>query len=83
MHAERIVRIVAGTFVLTSLALGVEGSPVFVARGFLWLTAFVGANLLQSGFTRFCPLDLILVRLGLPSACAVPVRAAGDRPRAA
>lgn len=77
MNAERVVRIVAGSFVLLSLSLGVEGSPLFVARGFLWLTAFVGANLLQSGFTRFCPLDTILVRLGLPSACAVapaPVR---------
>jgi hypothetical protein len=85
MHAEQVVRIVAGSFVLLSLALGVEGSPLFVASGFLWMTAFVGANLLQSGFTRFCPLDSILVRLGLPSACAVaPVRARGaGRSRAA
>jgi len=81
MHAERVVRIVAGSFVLLSLALGVEGSPLFVARGFLWVTAFVGANLLQSGFTRFCPLDTILVKLGLPSACAIApatAKVAGD-----
>ena len=83
MTTERIVRIVAGTFVLASLGLGVPGSPVFVNQNFLWFTAFVGANLLQSGITRFCPLDMILVRLGLPSACALPVRAPAARDRAA
>jgi hypothetical protein len=76
---ERIVRIVAGTFVLVSVALGAPASPLFVARGFLWLTAFVGANLLQSAFTGFCPLEVILRKAGVPS-CAeralatVPVR---------
>ncbi len=67
MTTERIVRIVAGTFVLASLALGVESSPVFVSRGFLWFTAFVGANLLQSGFTRFCPLEIVLRKAGVKS----------------
>ncbi|HET9594443.1 MAG TPA: DUF2892 domain-containing protein [Anaeromyxobacteraceae bacterium] len=65
MSTERIVRIVAGTFVLVSLALGVEGSPVFVNAKFLWFTAFVGANLLQSGLTRFCPLEIVLRRAGV------------------
>ncbi len=60
MRIERIVRSVAGSFVLVSLALGVERSPVFVSGHFLWFTAFVGANLLQSGFTGFCPLVNIL-----------------------
>lgn len=59
---ERVVRIVAGTMVLVSLALGAPGSPLFQSAYWLWLTAFVGANLLQSGFTRFCPLDTILKR---------------------
>jgi hypothetical protein len=68
MTTERIVRIVAGSFVLGSLALGVEASPLFVSSSFLWFTAFVGANLLQSGFTRFCPLELILKRAGVRSA---------------
>jgi hypothetical protein len=68
MTTERIVRIVAGTFVLLSLALGVPGSPLFVSGSFLWFTAFVGANLLQSGFTRFCPLELILKKVGVPGA---------------
>ena len=68
MTTERIVRIVAGTFVLLSLGLGVPGSPIFVNQNFLWFTAFVGANLLQSGFSCFCPLELILRKLGVKSA---------------
>jgi hypothetical protein len=70
MSVERLIRIFAGLFVLVSLALGVEGSPLFVSANFLWFTAFVGANLLQSGFTRFCPLESILRRLGAKSARA-------------
>lgn len=70
MSVERLIRIFAGSFVLASLALGVEASPVFVSQNFLWLTAFVGANLLQSGFTRICPLETILRRLGAGSARA-------------
>ena len=68
MTVERLIRIFAGTFVLVSLALGVEASPLFVSQNFLWLTAFVGANLLQSGVTRLCPLESILRRLGVRSA---------------
>jgi hypothetical protein len=70
MTTERLIRIFAGAFVLASLLLGVEASPVFVSKQFLWFTAFVGANLFQSGFTRFCPLELILRRLGAKSAAA-------------
>ncbi len=79
MTTERIVRIVAGTFVLTAVALGAPQSPLFVSSSFLWLAAFVGANLLQSGFTRFCPLEIILRRAGVPDAS----RAARDRGLAA
>ena len=43
-------------------------SPLFVSRWFLWLAAFVGANLLQFGFTNFCPLALILKKLGVPES---------------
>lgn len=68
MSTERIVRIFAGTFILGSLALGVDSSPLFVSHGFLWFTAFVGANLLQSAFTRFCPLEIALRRMGVKSA---------------
>jgi hypothetical protein len=70
MTVERIVRIVAGMFVLLSLALGVEASPIFQNVNWLWFTAFVGANLFQSGFTRFCPLDMILKKAGVPSTQA-------------
>jgi len=67
---ERIVRMFAGTFTLLSLALGLESSPAFVSTGFLWVTAFVGANLLQSAFTRFCPLAIVLRKAGVPTSAA-------------
>jgi hypothetical protein len=69
MNAERIVRIVAGSFVLLSLSLGAEASPLFVSKYFLLFTAFVGLNLLQSGFTKFCPLDSILAKCGIKGGC--------------
>jgi hypothetical protein len=68
MTVDRGVRVIAGTFVLGSLALGVEASPLFVSQRFLWLTAFVGANLLQSALTGFCPAEMILRKVGLPEA---------------
>ena len=52
MTVDRLIRIFAGSFILISLALGVEASPVFVSKYWLWFTAFVGANLLQFGFTN-------------------------------
>jgi Protein of unknown function (DUF2892) len=58
MNTETIIRRVAGTFVLASLALGRWVNPAW----FL-MTAFVGLNLLQSSFTGFCPLESILVRV--------------------
>lgn len=67
MNVERIIRIFAGSVVLVSLALGVVGSPLFVSVQWLWLTAFVGANLLQSGFTQFCPLEIVLKKFGVKS----------------
>jgi hypothetical protein len=68
MTTEKAIRIIAGLFIHTSLALGVEGSPIFVARGWLWFTAFVGANLFQSALTGFCPVELVLRRLGMKRA---------------
>lgn len=64
MTIERVIRIMAGSFILLSLALGVEESPLFVSRWFLAFTAFVGFNLLQSGFTGFCPPEKLLRRMG-------------------
>jgi hypothetical protein len=62
---EGVIRIIAGSFILISLALGAPGSPLFVSEYFLLFTAFVGANLLQSGFTRFCPMETFLRKLGV------------------
>ena len=70
MTTERLVRIFAGVFVLLSLALGVQASPLFVNANFLWFTAFVGANLFQSGFTKLCPLESILAKLGVKRQAA-------------
>jgi len=69
MTINRIVRIVAGFFVLLSLGLGLQASPLFVNANFLWFTAFVGANLFQSGFTNLCPLVTILKALGVKESC--------------
>jgi hypothetical protein len=60
-----MVRVIAGTFVLLSLALGAPGSPLYVSGYWLLFTVFVGANLLQSGFTSFCPMDSFLRKLGV------------------
>jgi Protein of unknown function (DUF2892) len=71
MNSERIIRIMAGFFILLSLLLGAPASPLYHSSHWLWFTAFVGFNLFQSGFTRFCPAEAILWRLG--------VRKAGDQ----
>jgi hypothetical protein len=67
MSIEQVVRIFAGAVVLASLALAVT-----VNLNWLWLTAFVGANLLQSGFTGVCPLESILRRTPWFKASARP-----------
>lgn len=64
MTVDNGVRVVAGTMVLVSLALGLKVSPWW----FL-LTAFVGVNLIQSAFTGFCPAANILKKLGLKPSC--------------
>lgn len=65
MGITRITRIMAGAFVLLSLALGVEASPLFVSVNWLWFTVFVGANLFLSGLINWCLMDKILARLGV------------------
>ena len=65
MSIERIVLAFAGTAILLSLLLSVYHSP-----NWLWFTAFVGANLLQSAFTGFCPLANILKAMGKKSGAA-------------
>jgi hypothetical protein len=63
MTVERALRATAGSFVLVSLGLG-----YFVHPGFFLFTAFVGANLLQSGFTNACPAMWMFRKLGLKDA---------------
>ena len=69
MTTGRIVRFMAGLFVLISLALGVQGSPLFVSAWWLAFTAFVGANLLQSSLTRWCFMETVLRKFGVQSGC--------------
>ena len=64
MTSWQIVRLVAGTFILLSLALGIPGSPIFVSQWWLAFTAFVGINLLQSGLTKWCRMEAIMRKLG-------------------
>lgn len=65
MSLDRMVLRFAGSFILISLLLSVVHS-----RYWLWFTAFVGANLLQSSFTGFCPLAVILKRFGVKEGAA-------------
>ncbi len=65
MTSWQMARVVAGTFVLLSLGLGVRGSPIFVNANWLWFTAFVGANLLQSGLSHWCLMEQMLRKLGV------------------
>ena len=65
MTLERYIRIIAGSFILISLALAHWVSPYW-----LWFTAFVGANLFQSGITRWCLMEDILRKLGVAGPCS-------------
>jgi hypothetical protein len=64
MTSWQLTRVIAGTFILLSLLLGAPGSPLFHSVYWLWFTVFVGANLLQSGFTRWCLMEKIMRKLG-------------------
>jgi len=65
MSIDRAVFAFAGSMVLLSLLL-----THFVSPHFVWLTVFVGLNLLQSAFTGFCPAAMVLKKLGLSPGCA-------------
>jgi hypothetical protein len=71
MTTERLGTYIRRCFRAALPLLGVEASPVFVSKHFLWFTAFVGANLFQSGFTRLCPLESLLRRFGVKTAGSV------------
>ncbi len=65
MTVERMLRLVAGFFVILSLLLG-----MYVHSGFYWFTLFVGLNLFQSAFTNWCPMMTLLRCAGLKDAQA-------------
>lgn len=65
MTIERLLRLIAGFFIMLSVALAVWHSPYWLA-----FTAFVGLNLFQSAFTNWCPMMTILRKLGVPEQCA-------------
>jgi len=65
MSVDRLVIAIAGSFILISLLLAHYHSELW-----LWFTAFVGANLLQSAFTGFCPMARILEKLGVKPGSA-------------
>ena len=69
MNIDRAVLGFAGTMILASVALA-----YFVSPYWLWLAVFVGANLLQSSVSGFCPLARILARFGMQPGCAFPRR---------
>ncbi len=60
MNVERALRLIAGGFILASVALG-----HFVDPNWYWLTAFVGLNLFQSGLTNWCPMMTFLRKAGM------------------
>ncbi|HLV79625.1 MAG TPA: DUF2892 domain-containing protein [Chthonomonadaceae bacterium] len=71
MATERWLRLIAGTFVMLSVALG-----VLVNHWWLAFTAFVGLNLFQSAFTNWCPMMWLLERLGASSSVQHPAKPA-------
>jgi hypothetical protein len=65
MNSWQVVRVIAGFFILLSLALGIPVSPIFVNQWWLAFTAFVGINLFQSGLTKWCLMESIVRKLGI------------------
>jgi hypothetical protein len=72
MKTHLIIRRFAGIFILVSLLLTHYHSPYW-----LWFSAFVGFNLLQSSFTNFCPLEIILKKAGVGGTCCEAENAEG------
>jgi Inner membrane protein YgaP-like, transmembrane domain len=70
MTTERAIRIIAGSFIILSVVLASIYNGVEIAKPtWLWFTLFVGANLFQSGFTRWCLMEQILKKAGMKSCC--------------
>lgn len=66
MTTERVIRIVAGAFIMLSVILGASVSGVDLTEPtWFWFTLFVGANLFQSGITRWCLMEIMLIKAGV------------------
>jgi hypothetical protein len=65
MNVDRLVFAIAGSFILASLILS-----QYHSINWLWFTAFIGANMLQAAFTGFCPMAILLKKLGKSPGCA-------------
>lgn len=63
-----MIRIISGLFVLLSLALGVQASPIYHSVNWIWFMALAGFMLFQSGITRFCPMEMLLKKMGMKMA---------------
>lgn len=70
MNVDRLVLAFAGFMIMLTLALGLQESPIFHHHYWTYFTAFIGFNLLQSAFTGFCPLAMILKKMGSNSGSA-------------
>jgi len=68
MTINHAVRVIAGFFILISVTLGAPASPLYISSYWLWFTVFVGANLFQSGLTKWCLMDILLKKAGLREA---------------
>ncbi|WHZ10820.1 MAG: putative membrane protein [Burkholderiaceae bacterium] len=64
MTSWQITRTIGGLFILVSLALGAPASPIFHSTYWLWFTAFVGANIMQSGLSKWCLMEKMMHKLG-------------------
>ncbi len=69
MSSWQLVRLIAGFMILLTLGLGIPASPIYVDQWWLAFTAFIGLNLLQSAFTKWCLLESILRKLGFKPGC--------------
>ena len=69
MTSWQLVRLIAGFMILLTLGLGIPASPIFVDQWWLAFTAFIGLNLLQSAFTKWCLLESILRKFGFNPGC--------------
>ncbi len=80
MTVNRYVQLLAGSFVVLSLALGAPASPLFRSMNWLWFTGFVGFMLAQSSITGFCPMGTVLRMLGVKTTAAPAACCSGLQP---